>query len=86
MFDTIRYNFKNRNSKKNLQKRYKELGERLQDLRNETIGYNRNGWIHFGEKVNDDSLYKQLEDIREYLGIDYNSKSLAPKKKEKKGK
>jgi hypothetical protein len=91
MIDNLVYKFQNRNSKKNLKKEIKRLEEQILDLRKETIGNNRNGWITFStysiggsntKKQSDDSLYGQLNDIREFLGIDYEESKLAPKPKE----
>lgn len=82
MFENVTYKFQNRNSKKNLKKQVEKLNKALDDLRHETIGYNRNGWINFGHTEKDTSLYQKYEDICEYLGIDYSEKKLVPKPKE----
>lgn len=85
MIDGLTYKFKNRNSKKNLKKDIQKLREQLTDLRHETIGQNRNGWITFGYSTpKHDSLNKKIDDLHDYLGIDYAESKLAPKPKEKK--
>lgn len=88
MLDNLTYKFKNRNSKKNLKKEIEKLREQIIDLRHETIGKNRNGWITFttlGSKPEeDDSLYQKVIDLQEYLGIEYSESKLAIKPKTRK--
>lgn len=97
MFDNLVYKFRNRNSKKNLKKQVeqlsKDLNEKFNDLRKETLGNNSMGWITFStysfdgsssKRKSDDSLRGQINDLRDYLGIDYSDSQLAPKPKEEK--
>ncbi len=85
MLENISYRFKNRNSKKNLKLAIKKLNEDLVTLRHETIGQNRNGWITWGfEAPKYPSVNDRIDDILDYLGVDYTEKKLAPKPKEKK--
>jgi hypothetical protein len=93
MLSDLIYKFQNRNSKKNLKEQIKKLDERFQELRKETLGNNSLGWITLSTytiggssttRKTDDSLQGQLNDIREYLGLDYSESKLAPKPKEEK--
>ena len=90
MFDTLRYKFRNRNSKKNLLKKVKELEDRFSKLRKETLGNNSMGWVTFSaygtkpKKYTDDSLQGQINDLRTFLDISYTEETLAPNPKEDK--
>ena len=87
MLDNISYKFKHRNSKKNLKKDIRELQKQLADLRHETIGQNKNGWITFGyEPPKYKSLNRKIDDLYDYLNVDYVESKLAPKAKEEKDK
>lgn len=81
MLDTLVYKFKNRNSKKNLKKEIERLDKRIKDLRMDALG--NTGWIYFGDNPpKDESLRKQINDIRAYLDIAYSDSKLEVKPKE----
>lgn len=87
MFRNLKYHFENRTTKKSLKKDIKDLEKEVSKLYKE-MGRGREGWITFGvfgtplEK--DESLQAQLNELRDYLGIDYAEKKLGPKPKEEK--
>lgn len=85
MFEELKYRFRSRNSNKNIKSELKKLQEQLSYLHKETIGHNRGGWVAFdvyGSKPEkDDSLYQKIEDLFDYLGIDYSETKLVLKPK-----
>lgn len=93
MFDNIIYKYKNRNSKKNLKQKLEKIEKQFQELRKETLGTNSMGWVTFStytiggnshKKQADDSLQGQLNELRDYLGIEYQESKLVPKPKDSK--
>lgn len=92
MFENISYRFRNRNSKKNLKAKLERLDKAFQELRKETLGNNSIGWVTLSfssattgnshKQTPDDSLQGQINELREYLGVEYSDSKLVPKPKE----
>lgn len=81
MFGNLIYKFKTRNSNKRLKANLKRLDERVDELQREVSG-NR-GIIYLGmTPPEDNSLLTKINNIHEYLGVEYSERKLAPKPKE----